>query len=85
MVKITVEIEGMACGMCEAHINEAVRNAFQVKKVTSSHIKKQAIIITEKDIPEQELNNVVAKAGYSVVAVSSESYERKGMFSAFKR
>ena len=38
MVKITVGIEGMACGMCEAHINEAVRNAFQVKKVTSSHI-----------------------------------------------
>ena len=85
MVKITVEIEGMACGMCEAHINEAVRNAFQVKKVTSSHIKKQTIIITENDILEQELNNVVAKAGYSVVAVSSEPYERKGVFSAFKR
>ncbi len=32
MVKITVGIEGMACGMCEAHINEAVRNAFQVKR-----------------------------------------------------
>ncbi len=30
MVKITVGIEGMACGMCEAHINEAVRNAFRV-------------------------------------------------------
>ena len=29
MVKITVGIEGMACDMCEAHINEAVRNAFQ--------------------------------------------------------
>lgn len=28
------------CGMCEAHINEKVRNALQVKKVTSSHTKK---------------------------------------------
>lgn len=55
MVKITVDIEGMACGMCEAHINETVRNTFQVKKVTSSHTKKQTVIITEKDIPEQEL------------------------------
>ena len=64
MVKITVEIEGMACGMCEAHINEAVRNTFQVKKVTSSHTKKQTVIIAEKNIPEQELKNVVAKAGY---------------------
>ena len=25
MVKIIVGIDGMACGMCEAHINEAVR------------------------------------------------------------
>jgi copper chaperone CopZ len=48
MVKITVGIEGMACGMCEAHVNEAVRNAFQVKKVTSSHAKKQTVIIAEK-------------------------------------
>ena len=39
MVKITVGIDGMACGMCEAHINEAVRNAFQVKKVASSHAR----------------------------------------------
>ena len=28
MVKTIVGIEGMACGMCEAHVNEAVRNAF---------------------------------------------------------
>ena len=32
MVEITVGIEGMACGMCGAHINEVVRNAFRVKK-----------------------------------------------------
>lgn len=85
MVKITVGIEGMACGMCEAHINEAVRNAFQVKKVTSSHTKKQAIIIAEQDILEQELKNVVAQAGYDAVSVNSEPYEKKGLFSAFRR
>ena len=45
MVKIIVGIEGMACGMCEAHINEAVRNDLQVKKVTSSHKKKQTVIL----------------------------------------
>ena len=49
MVKITMGIEGMACGMCEAHINEAVRNAFQVKKVTSSHTKKQTVILVPAD------------------------------------
>ena len=85
MVNITLAIEGMACGMCEAHINEAVRNAFQVKKVTSSHTKKQTVIIAEKDIPEQELKNVIVKAGYDAVSVSSEPYEKKGLFSAFRR
>ena len=85
MVKITLAIEGMACGMCEAHINEAVRNAFQVKKVTGSHTKKQTVIIAEKDIPEQELKNVIVKAGYDAVSVSSEPYEKKGLFSAFRR
>lgn len=84
MVKITVRIEGMACGMCEAHINEALRNAFQVKKVTSSHTKKQTVILAEKDIPEQDLKNVVAKAGYDVVTVSSEPYKKKGLFSVFR-
>ena len=85
MVRITLGIEGMACGMCEAHINEAVRNAFRVKKVTSSHTKKQTIIIAEQDIPEQELKSVVAKAGYDAVSVSSEPYEKKGLFGRLGR
>ncbi len=85
MVKITMVIEGMACGMCEAHINEAVRNAFQVKKVSSSHTKKQTVIIAEQDIQEKELKDVVAKTGYSVVSVSSEPYEKKGLFGILKR
>ncbi len=85
MVKLTVRVEGMACGMCEAHINEAVRNAFPVKKVTSSHTKKQTVILAESDIPEQELKNVVAKAGYVAVSVSREPYEKKGLFGLSRR
>ena len=84
MVRITAHVEGMACGMCEAHINEAVRNAFRVKKVTSSHTKKQTVILAEQEIPEQELKKVVAKAGYDVVSVDSLPYEKKGLFSAFR-
>ena len=80
MVKITAGIEGMVCGMCEAHINEAVRNAFRIKKVTSSHTKKQTVILAEQDIPKQKLRDVVAKAGYDVVSVNSEPYEKKGLF-----
>lgn len=81
MVKITMGIDGMACGMCEAHVNEAVRNAFPVKKVTSSHTKKETVILAEREIPEPELKKVVAEAGYDVTSVKWESYEKKGLFS----
>lgn len=84
MIKITLDVEGMACGMCEAHINEAVRNAFPVKKVTSSHTKKRTIIIAEQDIPEEELKEVIVKAGYEAVSVSMEPYEKKSLFFSFR-
>ena len=35
MLKYILKIDGMMCGMCEAHINEAIRAAFNVKKVSS--------------------------------------------------
>ena len=28
MIRITVQVDGMACGMCEAHVNDAVRRSF---------------------------------------------------------
>ena len=47
MVKQTLDINGMSCGMCESHINDTIRRQFQVKKVTSSHKKGKTEIITE--------------------------------------
>ena len=84
MVKIIVGVEGMACGMCEAHINEAVRNAFPVKKVTSSHTKKQTVIIAESSVDEEKLKDVIAKSGYKAVSISKELYEKKGLFAALR-
>ena len=45
MWKYTVEVNGMMCGMCEAHVNDAVHKACPVKKVNSSHSKNQAVIL----------------------------------------
>lgn len=77
MLKITVDVDGMQCGMCENHVNEAVRGAFPVKKVSSSHSKKQTVIITEQDIDEQELKAVIDGTGYESGAVKKEPYEKK--------
>lgn len=81
MIKTTLKIDGMMCTMCEAHINEAVRNAFSVKKVTSSHTKNQTIIISESSLDEQKLRKAIDKTGYRVLSVQSEPYEKKWLFS----
>jgi copper chaperone CopZ len=81
MVKIVLEVEGMMCGMCESHINDAVRAAFPVKKVSSSHKKGQTVILTEQDIDEDALRAVIDKTGYAVVSVAKEPYVKKGLFS----
>ncbi len=80
MVQITVKIDGMMCGMCEAHINDAVRRAFPVKKVTSSHRKGEAVILTEADIDETALRNAIGATGYRVLSVVRGPYEKKGLF-----
>ena len=48
MVKTVLTIDGMACGMCESHVNDAIRNALRVKKVTSSHAKGETEILSEE-------------------------------------
>lgn len=79
MVKITLDIEGMACGMCEAHVNDAIRKAFSVKKVSSSFHKKKTEILAESNIREEELRRVVDATGYTVTGIYTEPYEKKGL------
>ncbi|HJB26224.1 MAG TPA: cation transporter [Firmicutes bacterium] len=86
MTKYTVKVDGMQCGMCEAHVNDTVRKAFpNVKKVSSSHTKKQTIIITEQAIDEQALTEAINQTGYTALSVSREPYEKKGFFSALRK
>ena len=71
--------------MCEAHVNDAIRKAFPVKKINSSHSKNQAVIITEQDIDENKLRDVINETGYTFLSVQKEAYEKKGLFSSRKK
>ena len=84
MYKITLDVDGMACGMCEAHVNDAVRKAFQVKKVTSSHSKGRTEIISETKLDTDKLKAVIEASGYDVLDMKTEPYKKKG-FSLFHR
>ena len=85
MIKITVKVGGLQCGMCEAHINDAVRNAFPVKRVTSSRGRKETVILTEGDIEDPKLASCINGAGYTFYSATREPYEKKGMLAFLRR
>lgn len=80
MVKITLKIEGMACGMCEAHVNDALRRAFDLKKVRSSHKKGITEMICEDQPDRAAIDAALQDSGYRVTGVSCEPYVKKGLF-----
>ena len=84
MVKTIVKVDGMMCGMCESHVNDAVRQAMQVRKVTSSHTRGETEIISEDALDEAAVRPAIEKTGYMVTGVRSEPCEKKG-FSLFHR
>lgn len=85
MIRYTLDVEGMQCGMCESHVNDAIRRAFHVKKVESSHGKHQTIILTEEPLDEAALRRTIDGTGYTVRTVKSEPYEKRGWFSPWKK
>jgi copper chaperone CopZ len=80
MNKITVTIDGMMCGMCESHVNDAIRQHFSVKKVTSSHKKGEAVILAEDSISREQLEAALEPTGYRVTDVRTEPYIKRGLF-----
>ena len=81
MIKTTVQVAGMACGLCESHVNEAIRNAFSVKKVTSSHAKNLTEIVSEEELDADKIREVISETGYEVGDITSQPYKKKGLFS----
>ena len=78
MVKTTMKIEGMMCGMCEAHICDVIRNTVpSAKKVSASHSKGEASVITESASDEDRLKKAVDATGYTCVKIETEPYEKK--------
>lgn len=81
MNKITVKIDGMMCGMCEAHICDTIRRAFHdAKKVSASRKSGEATFLSDSAPDEEALRKAIADTGYTFVSVSSEEYKKRGLF-----
>ncbi len=84
MVKTVLNIDGMMCGMCESHMNDLMRNKFNVKKVTSSAKKGETVVISKEDLDMAQVEKEISEIGYKLVSHTSEPYEKKGFFSFVK-
>ena len=84
MIKITLTIEGMMCPMCEAHVNRTLEKELGVSGVKSNHKKNETVILSDKDISDEEIKQGVLKTGYEIKNIQKEEYKKKGPFS-FKK
>ena len=79
MNKIILKIDGMKCGMCEAHVNDLFRKKIDLVKVKSSHTSGQTIIITKEDVSLDTLNEALKDSGYIIKNIKKEE-AIKGLF-----
>ena len=77
MIKTTLKIDGMMCGMCESHMNDLIRKNFLVKKVTSSAKDGETVIISDNEIDIPWAKKEIKGIGYELVSYKSEPYEKK--------
>ena len=68
MNKYILGIDGMKCGMCEMHVEDAIRKAIKVKKVNASHSKNSVVVITEKNLDSFDFENILKPTGYIVTS-----------------
>lgn len=85
MIQTTLKIDGMMCSMCESHVNDAIRRAFKVKSVKSSHSKGETVIVSESELDALALEKAISEMGYKLLGAASEPYEKKGFFARFKK
>ncbi len=71
-MKYILKIDGMYCSMCESHVNDAIRNNFQVKKVKSKHKTGDVLIETINPIDLEKLTNILNSTGYKVLDLKED-------------
>ena len=69
MTKMTLEIKGMMCPHCEAHMRKALEGMEGVTVLSVSHEEANAVIETAAPIAEEDFRKVVADAGYELTGI----------------
>ena len=68
MNKYILGIDGMKCGMCEIHVEEAIEKKIKAKRVKASRIKNNLIVITEDNLSEDDFLDMLEPTGYRITS-----------------
>ncbi len=76
MFRTTLKIDGMMCEMCEAHINDAIRNAVpDARKVKSSHKDGTCTFESGSMHDPGVVSAAIEKTGYKVLSAETKRIE----------
>ena len=82
MTEIELTVDGMMCGMCEAHVKDAIRKLYPgAQNVRADHAKNIASFSLEQPLPEQilkhELKNALKETGYELTDLRTGTEKQK--------
>ena len=68
-MKKQINIEGMSCGHCSKHVENALVEVKGVEKVEVSLQDKNAIVVLNQEVDDSKLKEAVEEAGYDVTSI----------------
>ncbi len=77
MNKYILGIDGMGCGMCEVHVEEAITKNLKVKRANASHLKNELVVITELDLVEDDFHKILDPTGYRITSFEKTEAVKK--------
>ena len=65
MNKYSLKVEGMMCGMCEAHVMDAVRIVVPTAKKVKASRKKNLVTFKAEEVDQELLIKTITETGYT--------------------
>ena len=65
MNKYSLNVEGMMCGMCDAHVADAVRKVVPTAKKVKANRKKNIVTFKAEEVDNELLIKTINETGYT--------------------
>ena len=79
MTEYIFTVKGMACEMCENHVNDAVRRVADIKSVKSNRKKDETIVVAE-ELDTECVCEAIRSLGYDVDGFLEKPYQKRSLF-----